>query len=273
MAEAPNGTAPASCSCSWQALGLMGGKVMVRRDPRCTVHGDDTARWISQQRTAGRLGAVQSAEKHRMAEARQVKDLDYSPSDRSPGARRERRIALHQEMHEAHRDGRYGHAFTDEEMEQARGLVRDELRKDPTAEILGIDPTPAMPADRLDPVQALFDEVEREANPPPCPPKWSGSSGLIAVDDPDIPIASLSATDRLMVLWQRYAMPQLGGMGRHLFTTSEDLERERFKFESETKAKAAEALERVQRQRHGSAAICPKHQTATTGGLCRRCNR
>lgn len=97
-----------------------------------------------------------------MGDVRRVKDLDYSPADRSPRAIRARNDALWDEVADAHDDGRYGHAFTDEEMELARGLVRDELRKDPAAEILGLKPTPAMPAKRVDPAQAVFDEVERE---------------------------------------------------------------------------------------------------------------
>lgn len=176
---------------------------------------------------------------------RRVRDLDFSPSDRSPEAVEARRILVNIEIRDAAADGRYGHAFSEDEMAEARALVRSELP--------------------VDPVKALFDQVEAEyeAEHPPANLMTRGISSFIrgVGFQPDFiifdDVQKRPVDVPKMKLW-------LNELENRRVTPSLDVA------DPALEARRLRAERDEQRRRHGSSATCPKHGP-TTGGTCRKC--
>lgn len=205
--------------------------------------------------------------------APEVAASPYKASDRSPEAQRWRANAIGRESDRRYMAGKYG-AFTDEEMDEARALVRAEVKPDPVKEILGY----AGDSDGTEPetpevvgilgyyythsftvdVSALMPSLRDAA----AQTVWSDTSwtkSLISFEPSPAPLKDVSTKPRAL-------NDKWGAVASYVML---DEPAQTPVLQGFTIDTPKPTLNHV---RHGAAATCPRHGE-TRGGTCMKCAR
>lgn len=188
--------------------------------------------------------------------APEVAASPYKASDRSYEAQQWRADAIRQESWRREREGRYG-AFTDDEMDEARALVRSEMALDPVEEILG---------HAADWVEGDEPSDERWISAD----KWATVTFTVDVSGFQSAMQNVQAafhdTSNAIATWAQVNPAVRYTIDPDVIARLYDLPTDLLGIDT-TKPEPT-----VNRIRHGAASVCPRHGE-TRGGTCMKCAR